>query len=100
MSLPKPLPREKSSAARRPAKRTVKPMGDVAAQSKSDRNRQSAQALAKRLAAFLRREGVKDAGSIDEAMETVRTLRYHIEIIRVEHLRSVAQRIVHKRIRS
>jgi hypothetical protein len=85
-----PIPREKTSKRRAPAKKQVKPMGKVAAQKKRDDNRKSAQQLAHQVSHFLKCGKVSNVASIDEAIDSVRSLFHRIQLIKVQHLTTVA----------
>lgn len=90
MALPKPIPREKTSGRRTSPKKQVKPMGKVAAQKKRDDNRKSAQQLAHQVSHFLRCGKVSNVASIDQAIDSVRTLFHRIQLIKVQHLNTMA----------
>lgn len=67
-------------------------MGKVAAQRKRDDNRKSAQQLAHQVSHFLKCASVSDVASIDQAIDTVRSLFHRIQLIKVQHLNTVAER--------
>lgn len=93
MAFPKPIPREKTTGRRSARSKTVKPMGKVAAQKKRDDNRKSAQQLAHQVSHFLKCAKVSNVASIDQAIDSVRTLFHRIQLIKVQHLNTMATQV-------